>query len=126
MRKRIIIALALLALAIPFILYGTQSEFSGNRVKSREQYILEFERMNQEDSHALALHEGDTLSVEFAIDRGRVDLFIGMAGAEALYRGNDIDSGSFVLTAPKDGDYQITIQAKHAAGYIRINAPGSA
>jgi len=117
----ILIALVLLG-AISFVVYEKRTLFNGSRVKNPDCYTLEFTAMNQTDSHTLALQAGDSLSVDFAIDRGRVDLTVGIPGENPIYRGNDIDSAVFDLTIPKDGAYQVTVSAKHASGFVLIYA----
>lgn len=105
-----------------FFLYENRSTFNGNRVKNPDCYTLEFSEMNQEDSHTLDLHEGDTLSIDYSIDRGNVDLSVGILEEDTIYKGNDIDSAVFDLVIPKDGNYKITVSSKHASGFINIYA----
>ena len=107
-----------------FFLRNRQAIFDGNMIKNADAYILEFTKMNQEDSHTLTLDKGDILSVDFAVGSGRVDLSIGMDEEEAIYRANEMDTGVFELTVPKKGDYQITVRARHASGYIKITLHG--
>ncbi len=128
MRRYFIVAMGLLALAaLAVLLFGVAGRkvgFEGSQVKGPDSYVLEFKEMNQEDSHTLALREGDALKVEFAIDRGDVDLIIGIPGEEAIYRGNGITSGSFVLTAPKEGEYRVTVRGQGAAGAVKVVLQG--
>jgi len=117
-----ILLTVLLLGAISLLVYEKQSIFNGSRVKNPDGYTLEFTKMNQTDSHTLALQAGDSLTVDFAIDRGRVDLTVGIPGENPIYRGNDLDSAVFDLTIPKDGAYQIAVSAKHASGFVLIYA----
>ena len=124
LRILLVLSVIIISVAAAFFIYDRQVVFTGDKVKNPDCYVLKFEKMNQTDSHTLMLQEGDTLSVDFSIDRGHADLFIGMDGEEMIYRANDITSGAFELTVPKDGDYRITVQAKHASGSVMINAHG--
>lgn len=123
MRRKIIIALAVLLMAalavgITAFVYSTQEIFNGERIKNPDSYILVFDRMNQSDSHTLSLKEGEGLCVEFAIEKGRVDLVVENSHGSVIYRGNKIDSGIFDLIIPADGDYTILVNAKNAKGFI--------
>lgn len=124
MNKKIIglmgaVVLLLMGIVLFFIV-DNQSVFTGSRVKNPDSYTLEFTQMNQTDSHVISLSEGDALSVDFAIDRGRADLIIGIDGEKPIYTGNDIKSGTFFLNIPVAGQYRITVRAKHAAGYVSV------
>lgn len=115
--------LSLIVLGITsFILWDNQKVFVGNIEKDSDAYILEFEKMNQTESHSLNLTKDDVLSVEYQIDQGQVDLVIGMEKEKAIYTGNDIDNGKFSVVVPKDGEYIMTIKAKNAKGTIKIYA----
>ncbi|MBQ0065271.1 MAG: hypothetical protein KBT48_05870 [Firmicutes bacterium] len=123
MKRKVIMILSLIVLGITsFILWDNQKVFVGNIEKDSDAYILEFEKMNQTESHSLNLTKDDVLSVEYQIDQGQVDLVIGMEKEKAIYTGNDIDNGKFSVVVPKDGEYIMTIKAKNAKGTIKIYA----
>lgn len=85
-------------------------------------YILEFEKMNREDSYIIPACKDDIFTVNFRIDKGHADFIIAMNGRTQIYKGNDIDSGVFDVVVPEDGEYRITINAKHASGYVEVYA----
>lgn len=119
----VILALVIIALGISaWLILDNQSDFSGVRVRNPDCYTLQFTEMNEQDSHTLALRAGDRLSIDFAVDRGRVDLVIGIPSEKPIYRGDNINSGVFELTAPEDGEYRIDVTARHAAGFVTIYA----
>ena len=66
------------------------------------------------------LEKDDVLSVEYSIDRGNVDLVIGLEKEKPIYKGNDIEDGKFEVIVPREGEYKITVEAKHAIGLIAI------
>lgn len=94
--------------------------FIGTNTKTTDCYILQVEKMNTTDSHVLVLKKDDVLSVEYSIDRGNVDLVIGLEKEKPIYKGNDIEDGKFKVIVPRDGEYKITVEAKHAIGSIAI------
>lgn len=124
MKKRIMMLLlcVIAAAVLGFLHYRGRGVFSGDLVKDPDRYTLRFDEMNREDSHSLTLNGGDTLSVDFSIERGHADLVIGEPGEEPVYRGNDIKDGLFDLTIPRTGTYQITVSGKHAKGSIEVYA----
>lgn len=126
--KKYIIALVsvivVLFLAV-FLFYDNVNIFKGNRVKNPSSYTMEFKSMNQKDSHVMALKAGDILEVDYEILKGRVDLTIGIDGQKPVYKGTKLEAESFQVIIPSDGDYRITVKAKHAAGTfnLRIYVP---
>ncbi len=95
-----------------------QSRFDGSRVRNPDAYLLTFSCMNQDDAHSMHMEKGDLLRVEYAIERGRVDVRVEMDGEEMIYRGDRVDSGSFALPAARAGDYGVSVHAENAAGRL--------
>ena len=110
-----------LALAIvAFYVWNHQKVFVGSTVKNPDCYILEFEKMNQEDSHIISACKDDIFAVHFRIEKGHADLVIAMDGRPPIYMGNGIKYGEFNVIVPEDGEYRITINARHAAGFVEV------
>ena len=96
-----------------------QECFVGSCEKSSDGYVAEFERMTGSDSHILTLKKGDVLSVCFKADSGSLRLTIA-CGNSVLYAGNGTAASDFTLNIPFDGNYTVTLDARHAAGIVRI------
>ena len=94
--------------------------FDGNSVKNQDNFFLRFTRMSKTDAHIIAAEAGDVISVEFEIEKGRVDIVIGAEGDEPIYVGNDVDSGKFDLPVSAAGQYKVTVEARGAAGEIAV------
>lgn len=122
-KSRIIIAavfiIAIIGIAA-FTINNNQEYFTGSRVKNPDYYTLEFSRMNQTDTHSIYLEEDDAFDVVFDIQKGKVDLIIGIEGKEPIYTGNSLKSGRFQVEAEEAGDYKITVKAKNAKGAISV------
>lgn len=115
-----IVALAAIAVAV-FVLVDERDVFTGTRTKNHDAYILQFSEMNQTDSHTLALTAGDELEVAYTVEKGRLDLSIGIDGRANVYTGTDLtDSGAFAVIADEPGDYTVTLTARYAAGSVRV------
>ena len=49
-----------------------------------------------------------------------MDVVIESEDEKPIYKGNDIKDGKFEVIVPRDGEYRITVKAKHAADSIAI------
>ena len=78
--------------------------------------------MNQEESYVISACKEDVFVVNLRIDRGRVDFIIGMDGEASIYKGDNIETGTFEVIVPEDGEYRITVNAKRASGFIKVYA----
>lgn len=122
-----IIAAVILVLGITAGAAGCNAEvFDGNSVKNQDNFFLRFTRMSKTDAHIIKAEAGDVISVEFEIEKGRVDIVIGAEGDEPIYFGNDVDSGKFELPVSAAGQYsavgqyKVTVEARGAAGEIAV------
>ena len=127
MKKALIGALVLIVLGIGAYVFIAQPavQFSGDRVvtSSPASLSLRFTVLNATDAQTLSFREGDTLSVSWQIESGRIDLLIAMAGEEPLYQANGREKGdeaAFDLIVPKTGDYTITVTGKNAKGWLKV------
>ena len=119
-----LIAIAAVALAMSvvaaFALIDSRDVFTGTRVKNSNAYVLQFDEMNQTDSHTLTLTAGDELEVAYDVEKGRLDLSIGIDGHANIYTGTNLtDSGAFAVIVN-------TLAARHAAGSVSVTDPQSA
>ncbi|MDO4961906.1 MAG: hypothetical protein Q4E57_08675 [Eubacteriales bacterium] len=118
----IMLILAVIAGAVFYFAYGRQKIHCVTGINNLDHYyILEFEKMNREDSCLIPACKDDVFAVNFRIDKGQVDLIIAMDGNTPIYKGNDIEIGEFNVIVSEDGAYRITVNAKHASGYVEVN-----
>ena len=103
-----------------------QSRFDGSRVCNPDAYLLTFSCMNQDDAHSMHMEKGDLLRVEYEIQRGRVDVRVETEEGELIYRGDRVDSGSFALSAARDGAYAVSVHAENAAGRLSFTVEKAA
>ncbi len=121
--KRLILAAVFLVAVcgtIAFFVWNRPSHLDGSREKNPDAYLLDFTSMKQDDFHTLHLETGEALHVEFGVERGNVDVQIGMDGEEPIYRGNEVDNANFELPISQSGDYVISIQARNAQGFLHF------
>ena len=53
-----------------FLLFSIQGSFAGSRVKNPDSYLLDIQRMNGTDIHALELRKVDVLHIQVATEKG--------------------------------------------------------
>jgi len=124
MKKKVIMIVCVLTVLgiAAYIVWDNYEIFKGQRVKNPDCYSIEFELMNQKDTHTIALQAGDILTVDFSVARGRLDMTVIHADGKAIYTGNDLHSGVFDLIADREDVYTITVSARHATGFVNISA----
>ena len=127
MKKEIILLLAVTALvAVALILILTRQPetcFDGDRISEPGRFALQFNRMNRTDSETVSLAEGDALHVSWQIERGQIDVSIGMEGKETIYQANDRaagDEADFCVEISQTGAYTITLTAREAKGRVEF------
>jgi len=112
-RKRTLFILLLVIILLwmsNLYIWNNRSVFVGDKTKTSDCYMLQIEEMNQTDSHVLILEKNDVLSVEYSIEKGKLDFYIGQENERPIYRGNDIAGGKFEVIIPKKGAYQISVK----------------
>lgn len=126
--KAVFIALALLILAgvAVFLFSCNQEGFTGSRVKNPNAYLLDIQRMNGTDLHALELHKGDALHIRFETEKGELCVEIKAPDGTTIYRGNGKETTDFTVNIPEDGAYPVAVAARHAKGTIHIRCEDGA
>lgn len=120
-----ITAIICMTVVILFILTacGTQSVFDGSRTSNASEFLMEYRTLNREESADLDLSAGDRLQVSLSHTKGSVDMTVGMAGKDPIYRGTQQQNAAFILEIAETGKYHISIsghQAKGDVSFIRI------
>lgn len=129
MTRRIImiVLFSLAAIGGVFSLAGChREEFTGERTKNPDAYILDIRYMNGTDRHTLSLTAGDVLQVGFETEKGDLRLTITAPDGTTLYDGNGKEATSFTVNIRESGNYAVTTQARRARGRIDIRLKGAA
>ena len=124
--KVVFIALLLLLLAgiAAFLFCYNQEGFTGSRVKNPDAYLLDIEKMNGTDLHALELREGDVLQIQFETEKGNLYMEIKAPDGTAVYRGNGKETTDFTVNIRESGVYTVVVEARHAKGTIHVQLAG--
>ncbi len=96
------------------------NEFTGNRIKNPDYYLLDIEFMTGTDEYTLTLKGGDMLSVEFVTTEGSLKTEIKDSDGEIVYSGNGKEANTFTVNVKKDGEYVIRVEANKAKGKVEI------
>lgn len=104
--------------------WRTDRTFDGSGVGNPDGYWLDFSYMDQSDSHTMSLKPGDILKVTYEIRDGRADVTIGVSGQDPIYRGNDVQTGTFELPIQEEGEYVISVNAGKASGRLEFERKG--
>lgn len=118
---RWLLGLALLAAALgATLLLQNREGFTGSRVKNPDAYLLDIQRMNGTDLHALELQEGDSLQIHFETVKGTLYMEIKGPNGSSLYAGNGRETKDFTVNIPQSGVYSVVVAARNAKGNISI------
>lgn len=98
--------------------------FDGSRVGNPDGYWLDFSYMDKSDSQTMYLASGDTLEVTYEVRGGSVDVTIGISDQDPIYRGNDVQTGSFELPIQEAGEYVVSVNASKASGRLEFERKG--
>lgn len=116
--------LCLAAAAVVLLLCRGQSDFTGDRIKNPDAYLLDIEEMNGTDQHTLELREGDVLQVRFETARGALSMEIQSPDGTVLYQGNGKETTDFTVNVPENGLYTVTVEARRASGTVHVRRAG--
>ena len=116
----VIVAAAVLAGgAAGFFVWDNAENFTGEKINNPDRYYADFSNFNGTDTIEKTLSEGDTFVVNADITKGKAEISIAPSGEDTGYKMSNIKSiNDYVYTAEKDGEYEIKIKTKHAAGTI--------
>ena len=122
MSKAVLILLPLLVFTgiAVFLPCSNQEGLTGKREKNPDAYLLDIERMNGTDLHAMELHQGDVLQIQFKTEKGALYMQIKAPDGTTIYRGNGKETTEFAVNIRESGVYTIVVEARHAKGTIHI------
>ena len=103
-----------------FLFFSNQEGFTGSRVKNPGAYLLDIQRMNGTDLHALELRKSDILHIQFETEKGSLYMEIKAPDGTTIYRGNGKEITEFTVNIRESGVYTIVVEARHAKGTIHI------
>ena len=114
------LSLLLIAGAAVFLFSYNQEGFTGSRVKNPGAYLLDIQRMNGTDLHALELRKSDILHIQFETEKGSLYMEIKAPDGTSVYQGNGKEATDFTVNIPESGVYTVIVEARRAQGTIHV------
>ena len=84
-------------------------------------FYMEYSDLNGTESCDIELSEGDELQIEFTNDHGKTDISVCRDAGSPIYAGKDQTDASFIVSAPENGKYRISVTGHSAAGHFSCN-----
>ena len=103
-----------------FLFFSNQEGFTGSRVKNPGAYLLDIQRMNGTDLHALELRKSDILHIQFETEKGSLYMEIKAPDGTSVYQGNGKEATDFTVNIPESGVYTGIVEARRAQGTIHV------
>lgn len=118
MKKRSLAGLmALLMLCLP-LWAGCESDTIYSRTRTSNRYYLRLKPLNDTMTETYSLKAGDAIAVTMEVESGALDILIVQRGADVVYRGNEVQSGAFVLEITESGEYEISVTGRQGRGTL--------
>jgi len=92
--------------------------FNGSKTSNDNQFVMEYEILNTTYTEELELKKDEIIKVEIVNDSGVLNVSVIGKSGEKVYKGDNISSGSFSLTIPKDDTYEFSVEGKKAKGSV--------
>lgn len=108
---------ALLTLCI-LLGVGCENDTIYSRTKTPDRYYLHLKPLNDTMTETYSLNAGDAIAVTMEVESGRLDVVIAQKGGEVVYRGNEVQSGDFVLNITETGKYTISVTGDNGRGKL--------
>ncbi len=97
---------------------SNMSTFNGSRVGNDDYFAVDCTMMNCKEIHSIPTEKGDEFLVSFNVVSGRMDVVIQAPSGTVAYKGDDISSARFRVTAQETGMYEIILDAKKFKGSV--------
>ena len=118
MKKKSFAVIIAALLSLTFFLCACEPAFVGNKMKTKNEYVLSFSALNRTEKEELYLEKGDGLEVRIELTEGEVSLLISSPEGEEYYKGNGLSNGKFTVTVERDGRCRIWVTGEKAKGSL--------
>lgn len=109
--------------AILLIFTGCEISKGGILINEKipgKEFEIKFSEWTNTNKCVLPLKQNDELQIKIISDSGSISLEISDLNGNRAYTGTDLDSASFSIKAPHDGDYLISLKGNKTNGMIDI------
>lgn len=95
-----------------------QAEFDGSKTESADRFEMDFTVLNTAYAHEMPIGKDQYVEVRVTKDKGTLALSIEDENGDAVYQGDDVSSGEFVVYADEPGNYTFTVSGEKANGKV--------
>lgn len=92
--------------------------FNGSKTGDAEYFDIDFEILNDTYTHNLVLKDGDSIAISIEKESGVISLLVQKESGDAVYRGDDVEAGSFEVVISEDGTYTLSVTGEKAKGHV--------
>ena len=92
--------------------------FNGSKTGDAEHFDIDFEILNDTYTHNLVLKDGDSIAISIEKESGVISLLVQKESGDAVYRGDDVETGSFEVVISEDGTYTLSVTGEKAKGHV--------
>lgn len=118
MKKRRIWGIFALLILCVLLGMGCENDTIYSRTRSSDKYYLHLKPLNDTMEETYSLNAGDAIAVTVEVESGRLDILIARKDGEVVYRGNEVQSGEFVLAITETGQYIISVTGEQGRGKL--------
>lgn len=118
-RLRLILSI-ILSSALIICLSGCNNNqtFSGSKTSNDDQFLVDFDALNSTVNSQMLLLEGEKIKTTIVINKGDVDIVVENEFGKVAYRGNKVESCTFIIEIEEAGTYTFYITGAKAKGSV--------
>lgn len=118
MKKKSFAVIVAALLLLTLFLCACEPDLVGNKIKTKNKYVLSFSALNKTEKEELYLKKGDSLEVKIELTEGEVSLLISSTKGEEYYKGSELRNEEFTVVAERDGRCRIWVTGEKAKGSL--------
>ena len=113
----------ILSLTIVFAVVGCSNSkvsFDGSKTSNDDSFLVDFQVLDTKVYSIMHLSQGDIIETTIDIEKGSVDILVESENGIKAYRGDEVESGSFVIEITEAGTYTFSVSGNKAAGSVHF------
>lgn len=95
-----------------------QVEFDGSKIENADRFEMDFTVLNTTYTHEMPIGKGQYVEVRVTKDKGTLLLSIEDENGDAVYQGDDISTGEFIVYVDEPGNYIFSVSGESASGKV--------
>ena len=95
-----------------------QAEFDGSKTENADRFEMDFTVLNTTYTHEMPIGKDQYVEVRVTKDKGTLALSIEDGNGDAVYQGDDISTGEFIVYVDEPGNYTFSVSGERASGKV--------